>query len=304
MTDNDTSLRQAIADELEHAHGLAPGEAAQRAETMAPAMRRRFAAWVRRELSIRRRHEHKQSRREHVARRVEASGREFERLNLAIRVQHAIMAISVVGLVITGLPLKFHEGAFAKWVIDVFGGPDVSPLWHRGFATGLIFVGLWHLGYIIVTRYGRKNFMMLIPTPKDARDAFQQIRYYLGRTDDRPRFDRFSYVEKFDYWAVYWGMVIMIGSGTVLWFTDFFLRYVPKWATDIAKEAHSDEALLATLAIVIWHFYNVHFNPHKFPMNRTFITGKISEAEMIEEHPLEYQRLIAEESDKKAGGSQ
>jgi len=304
VTDNHTSLRQAIADELEQAHGLDPEEAARHAEAMVPGLRLRFATWVRRELSIRRRHEHKQRRQTQVARRAEASGREFQRLNLAIRIQHAIMAVSVVGLVITGLPLKFHEGAFAKKVIEVFGGPDVSPLWHRAFATGLIFVGLWHLGYIIVTRYGRKNFMMLIPKPKDALDALQQIRYYLGRTDDRPRFDRFSYVEKFDYWAVYWGMVIMIGSGTVLWFTDFFLRYFPKWATDIAKEAHSDEALLATLAIVIWHFYNVHFNPHKFPMNRTFIDGKISEAEMIEEHPLEYERLIAGERDEKAGGSQ
>jgi hypothetical protein len=80
----------------------------------------------------------------------------------------------------------------------------------------------------------------------------------------------------------------------VLWFTDFWLRWAPKWATDIAKEAHSDEALLATLAIVIWHFYNVHLNPHKFPMNKTFINGMISAREMIEEHPLEYERLMKE----------
>jgi len=297
VSDNDSSLRRAVADELERAHGLAPEEAASQAGAMTPVLRRRFSVWVRRELTIRRRREHAHRRREHAARKVVAGGREFERLNLAVRLQHAIMAISVVGLVITGLPLKFSERAVAKAIIDAFGGPDVSPLWHRGFATGLIFVGLWHLGYIVATRYGRTHFRMLIPTPKDALDAVQQIRYYLGRTDDRPKFDKFSYIEKFDYWAVYWGMVIMIGSGTVLWFTDFVLRFVPKWATDIAKEAHSDEALLATLAIVIWHFYNVHFNPHKFPMNRTFITGRISEAEMIEEHPLEYERLMAAEPD-------
>ena len=96
-------------------------------------------------------------------------------------------------------------------------------------------------------------------------------------------------------------MVIMIGSGTMLWFTDFWLRHIPKWVTDIAKEAHSDEALLATLAIVIWHFYNVHFNPHKFPMNRTFITGMISEREMIEEHPLEYERIMRERRERGSG---
>ena len=148
---------------------------------------------------------------------------------------------------------------------------------------------------MLFTRTGWRNFMQIVPKPRDAVDAFKQISYYLGRSDERPRFDRFSYIEKFDYWAVYWGMVIMISTGITLWFTDFFLRHFPKWATDIAKEAHSDEALLATLAIIIWHFYNVHLNPHKFPMNKTFITGKISEREMIEEHPLEYERLLADE---------
>lgn len=154
-------------------------------------------------------------------------------------------------------------------------------------------MGLWHLADITATREGRSTFMLLLPRPQDARDAWQQIRYFLGRTDERPRFDKFSYVGKFDYWAVYWGLVIMSGSSTVPWFTNEFLKVLPKWFTDIAKEAHSTEALLATLAIVVWHFYNVHFNPHKFPMNRTSITGRISEHEMIEEHPLEYERITS-----------
>ena len=299
MTEQPTPLRRAIEHELEQAHGLDRNEATTRAARMEGAVRDRFATWVRRELRLQRGDERGARRREaraHAA--AEVADEQFERLSLNIRLQHGLMAISVILLVLTGIPLKFHESGWARALIGLFGGPDVSPIVHRVGAVGLIVVGFWHLVYITLFREGRWNFLHLLPRPKDAVDAFKQIRYYLSLTDERPKFDRFSYVEKFDYWAVYWGMVIMIGSGTVLWFTDFWLRWAPKWATDIAKEAHSDEALLATLAIVIWHFYNVHFNPHKFPMNRTFLDGKISARDMIEEHPLEYERMMSERRQK------
>ena len=295
MADNDTTLRDALAKELEDAHGVAAAEAVERAARMEPALRHRFATWVRRELIIQRSGE--RAARRAAAREATLAGvgdEQIERLSLNVRLQHGLMAVSVIFLVLTGIPLKFHDHAVAQAIIALFGGPDVSPIVHRVAATGLIIAGVWHLLYIAFTREGRWNFKALLPLPKDAVDAWRQISYYLGRSDERPRFDRFSYVEKFDYWAVYWGMVIMIGSGTMLWFTELFLRFVPKWVTDIAKEAHSDEALLATLAIVVWHFYNVHLNPHKFPLNRTFLTGKISAREMAEEHPLEYERLMAE----------
>jgi cytochrome b subunit of formate dehydrogenase len=303
VSERDDALRDAVAGELERAHELTPEEAAARAARMEERLRPRFATWVRRELTIQRRGERTAVRTEaRGAAAAAATGEEFVRLSLELRLQHGLMALSVILLVVTGLPLKFHESGWAKPVIAFFGGPDFSPIFHRIAATGLIIAGLWHLVFITATREGRRTFLQLIPMPQDARDAWQQIKYYLGRTGERPRYDRFSYVEKFDYWAVYWGMVIMIGSGAMLWFTEFFLRYVPKWVTDIAKEAHSDEALLATLAIVIWHFYNVHLNPHKFPMNKTFLTGKISEREMIEEHPLEYERIMEERRRKTAGG--
>jgi formate dehydrogenase subunit gamma len=302
VSEPNDALRDALAAELERTHRLSADEAAERAARMAEGVRPRFATWVRRELTIQRRKEKVAVATEaHGAAAVAATGEEFVRLSLELRLQHALMALSVILLVVTGLPLKFHESSWAKPIIAFFGGPDFSPIVHRIAATGLIIAGLWHLVFIVATREGRKTFLQLIPMPQDAKDAWQQIKYYLGRTGDRPKYDRFSYVEKFDYWAVYWGMVIMIGSGTMLWFTEFFLRHIPKWVTDIAKEAHSDEALLATLAIVIWHFYNVHLNPHKFPMNRTFITGKISEREMIEEHPLEYERIMEERRRKAAG---
>lgn len=293
MTDHPTPLERAVARQLESAHGLDAETAARRAADMTPRLEPRFATWVRRELAILQRRERRRQRAEAPRPQAATGGREFQRFSLNVRLQHAVMAVSVIFLILTGLPLKYSEAGISKAIIGLFGGPDVSPIVHRVAASFLIALGIWHLGYIAATREGRATFLLLLPRLQDAKDAWQQIRYYLGRTDERPRFDKFSYVEKFDYWAVYWGMVIMIGSGTVLWFTNQFLKVFPKWFTDIAKEAHSDEALLATLAIVVWHFYNVHFNPHKFPMNRTFITGRISEQELIEEHPREWERITS-----------
>src|SRR3990170_2607308 len=140
------------------------------------------------------------------------------------------------------------------------------------------------------------SVILLIITPKDARDLVQNNRHFLGKAPEKPRFGRFSYIEKFDYWAVYWGCVIMIGSGLFLWFEMIVLKYFPKYVLDVAHEMHSDEAMLATLAIVIWHFYNVHFNPDRFPGTLMWWHGQISEHEMKEEHPLEYEEIMAKRS--------
>lgn len=216
----------------------------------------------------------------------------FQRFNLTTRLQHGVMAFSIIILIITGLPLKFHEAAVSKFIMNLMGGIDISSFLHRIGATGLIFVGLYHLGYIILHREGRRDFILLLPQWKDVTDYILMMKFYLGRTEEKAKFGRFSYIEKFDYWAVYWGMVIMISSGTLLWFQDFFLKFFPKFMMDISTEAHSDEALLATLAIVIWHFYNVHFSPSKFPMSKVFIHGKLTREEMEEEHPLELEDIL------------
>ncbi len=219
--------------------------------------------------------------------------REFERFSMNFRTQHIVLMVSCVILIITGLPLKFHEARVSQLFFDLIGGVQMSTLIHRIGAVGLIAVGGYHLLYLLLFREGRRNFLALLPGPRDATDFFQMLRYFLRRTDEKPRFGRFSYVEKFDYWAVYWGMVIMIGSGLILWFLETSLRFMPKFAADIAREAHSDEGLLATLAIIIWHFYNVHLNPESFPMNWTFWTGTLTEEEMRRHHPLEYEALTA-----------
>ena len=216
----------------------------------------------------------------------------FERFGMNFRLQHALMIVSVITLILTGIPLKFPEFDISKFIIiDMLGGLKNSTLIHRVAAVGLIIVGTWHLGYTFFSRTGWRDFILMIPGPRDARDMFQTISYFLGKRASGPKFGRFSFIEKFDYWAVYWGMVIMIGSGSIMWFKEYF----PKLWFDIAREAHSDEGLLATLAILIWHFYNAHLNPDVFPMNPVFLHGKLTESEMKHHHPLEYAEIIEKE---------
>ncbi|MFQ5864965.1 MAG: formate dehydrogenase subunit gamma, partial [bacterium] len=224
----------------------------------------------------------------------------FVRLSLTLRIQHIVLFVSCIILIVTGLPVKFHETGWAAFIFSLFGGIKVTSLLHRVGATGLIGVGIYHLLHTMFNKAGRRDFWLLLPRFNDLGDLMTMIKFYLGKSKEKARFGRFSYVEKFDYWAVYWGMVIMIGSGLLMWFEEISLRFVPKFVIDIAMEAHSDEGLLATLAIIIWHFYNVHFNPDKFPMNNVWLSGRITKREMLEEHPLEYEEILQKKQQEKA----
>lgn len=243
-------------------------------------------------------------RKKREIRKIEKEEEYFIRFSLNIRLQHLTLAIGVILLIITGLPIKFHESKIAELFFDLIGGIQVSRILHRIGAVMLIFVSIWHTIYIAFTKEGRNEFKELLPRKKDFLDFLQNIKYMLGKTNERPKYGRYSYIEKFDYWAVYWGMVIMVLSGLILWFHNFFLGIFPKFVFDIAKEAHSDEAMLATLAIVIWHWYNVHFNPHVFPFNPTIFTGKISKERMLREHPLEYEKIMKEKLSKEGGSDE
>ncbi|UCD84156.1 MAG: cytochrome b/b6 domain-containing protein [Deltaproteobacteria bacterium] len=223
-----------------------------------------------------------------------AEEEEFQRFNLHFRIQHIMIFTSVIILILTGLPLKFPDLPTSTGFVSIIGGIKSSRLLHRIGAVILIAAMAYHVIYSILHREGRRDLILLIPRPRDFLNLIQNIKYFLGFSHEKARFGRFSYIEKFDYWAVYWGCVVMIGTGAILWFENLFLNIFPKYMFDISKEAHSDEALLATLAIVIWHFYNVHLNPDIFPMSWTWWTGKISKEEMIEHHPLEYEETTAE----------
>lgn len=219
----------------------------------------------------------------------------FIRFGINFRLQHILLFVSCIILIATGIPEKFHFTGPASFFINLIGGMKTIAFVHRIGATGLVVMFSYHcLIYTPFTRQGRSDFWELIPKPKDVLDVIQMIKYFFGKTDKKPKFGRFSYIEKFDYWAVYWGCLIMIGSGFLMWFEVESINLLGKVVVDISKEAHSDEALLCTLAILIWHFYNVHFNPRVFPMSWIWWNGKISKEEMIEEHPLEYERIMME----------
>jgi cytochrome b subunit of formate dehydrogenase len=273
--------------------GLDPAQATEIREKI----RRRVREEMEREIRIRTEAERRaEERRLREERRKEKHGEEgemFQRFNRNFRFQHMVMFSSVILLIITGMPIKFPNFILSRFVINLWGGINNSTIVHRIGALMLVYFMVHHMLYSILSREGRRDFVLLIPMPKDIRDAVQNIRYFLGKVKEKPRFGRFSYIEKFDYWAVYWGCIIMIGSGAFLWGESIALKYFPKFVLDIAHEMHSDEALLATLAIVIWHFYNVHFNPERFPGTLMWWHGQISEHEIKEEHPLEYEELMA-----------
>jgi formate dehydrogenase subunit gamma len=234
-------------------------------------------------------------RRRKAAERLRRREREegsVERLSLHLRIQHMILFASTITLIVTGLPIKFHDAAVSAFLIHLMGGPQVTRIIHRIGAIGLTFIGAYHIFYTMAFESGRRDFGLLIPKLQDAKDFFHQIGYFLGLRKDRPLFGRFSYIEKFDSWAVYWGMVVMITSGYILWFKVLAINQFGKSIYDIAMEAHSDEALLATLAIVVWHFYNVHFNPKRFPGSLTWWNGRMGVEEFREEHPLEYEEML------------
>lgn len=237
----------------------------------------------------------------------------FIRFGANFRFQHIMLLTSTLMLILTGVPLKFPKNEFFQFVIGVFGGPAGARSVHHLFALMMIFVGIYHLIYSFWSKTGRKDFYELLPSLKDVSDVINQLKYYLGIKKEKVKYGRFSYVEKFDYWAVYWGLIMMIGTGTIMWlfqgkfepalFGEINLSFGPDMVTNyvhaIAREMHSDEALLATLVIIGWHFYNVHLNPHKFPMSKIWLNGKMTKKEMMDEHPLELEEIMKQRDAEK-----
>lgn len=226
----------------------------------------------------------------------------YERFNIHQRLQHIMMFTSFIICTVTGLPIKYDYTAWAAVVTSFFGGFDNMFRLHLVGATIMLACSAYHLVYLVVyPLVTKKVSWAAMPNLKDVRDLLENMRYLLGLSQHRPQFDRYSYKEKFDYWAVFWGMAIMGGSGLMMWFPHWATRYFPRWVIDSARFAHSDEAMLAILAIFLWHFFNVHFNPKTFPMSWVWYHGKISEEDLAEEHPLEYARLQQAEQAKGGG---
>ena len=218
----------------------------------------------------------------------------IERFSFNDRLQHIVLIVSFTLLALTGIPQKYSSLSWAHSMIDLLGGIEFARIIHRVSAAILLGASVYHLGYGVQLLIIKRRPFHMLPRLKDITDLLHNLGYFLGGKKARPRFDRFNYMEKFEYWALVWGTAIMAISGLVLWFPVIVTRFLPGQVIPGAKALHSNEALLAVSAIVLWHLYNAHLNPRIFPMNFSIFTGRVSRHEMMTDHPLEYERLTGE----------
>jgi formate dehydrogenase subunit gamma len=215
----------------------------------------------------------------------------IKRFGIGRIMEHQANALVFALLVITGLSQRFHEYKVSHWIIKTIGGVDSLRVVHRW--SGTIFALLIAV-HIVTGIYGiikkRWPASMMVNT-NDFLNAMENMRYYFGITNHPALCDRYDYKQKFEYWGVIAGGFLMISTGLVLWFPVDVARFLPGEVIPAAKAAHSNEALLAFLVIIIWHIYNSIFSPEVFPLDTAIFTGKISRERMVHEHPLELARI-------------
>jgi cytochrome b subunit of formate dehydrogenase len=229
------------------------------------------------------------------------------------RFLHFLVVSSFLLLVVTGMPLKFYYTDWAKFIFAIIGGPETARVLHRFGAVITFFYFALHLSSLVGKAWrGRKKLRgadgkftlkqlwsvlfgpdSMFPTFQDLRDLIDHNKWFFGK-GPKPQFDRWTYWEKFDYFAVFWGVAIIGLSGLVMWFPEFFTRFLPGWAINIALILHSDEALLAAGFIFSIHFFNTHFRIEKFPMDTVIFSGRVSKAELLHERRRWYDRLVKE----------
>lgn len=223
----------------------------------------------------------------------------YLRMTLSERLQHGSLLVSFILLVITGFMLRYPDAWWVIWIRSLSDSVfDLRGLVHRIAAVIMVAASLYHIGYLALTDRGKALWRDLLPRFQDLRDALAVLKYNFGFSKVKPRFGRFSYIEKSEYWALVWGTIVMAVTGVIMWFDNTFMSVLTKLGWDIARTIHFYEAWLATLSIIIWHFYYVIFNPDVYPMNMAWLTGHLSESEMAEEHPLELEALKREGMDE------
>jgi cytochrome b subunit of formate dehydrogenase len=226
----------------------------------------------------------------------------INRFDIHQRLQHIGLALSFLLLVLTGFPLKFPNAGISQWWVAFWGGVEVTRTAHRVGAWAMVMVGVYHVLYLMFNvLVQHKAFpVKMIPSLKDAKDFGHDLAYSLGLRRDRPQYDRYDWRQKFDYWAIFWGVPVMAGSGFILMFPVFVSRHLPGWLVPAALVAHSDEAMLALTWIFVVHMFFSHLAPGSFPANTSIFTGRVSKEKYQKEHPVEYARMTEPDDSERA----
>ena len=225
---------------------------------------------------------------------------EFVRFTRKNRALHACMVVSFLSLALTGMTLKFSYTSWAVFLSHILGGFETAGFIHRTAALVMFGTFITHLQDLYrQKKENHKSWLSLVfgpeslvPNGQDLREFIATMKWFVGR-GKRPQYGRWTYWEKFDYFAVFWGIFIIGSTGLTLWFPIFFTRIIPGSFINVATIIHSDEALLATGFIFTVHFFNTHLRPEKFPMDTTVFTGRMSLAELKRDKPREYEELVA-----------
>ena len=224
----------------------------------------------------------------------ELTPRTYERFPLARRIEHLIMLTSFTTLGLTGLPQKFSGAPISIAFVDLLGGIENLRMIHHIAAIVMMFGTAWHILVFGYMAYVRRTRLSMLPSIQDIKDGWQALMYNLGFAKTYPQMGRYTFEEKLEYWAFVWGAIEMGATGFMMWNPISTVRFLPGEAVPAAKAAHGGEALLAVLAIIIWHMYGVHLKR----FNKSMFTGKISEADMLHEHPLELADIKAGLADR------
>ncbi|OGV07329.1 MAG: hypothetical protein A2499_08210 [Stygiobacter sp. RIFOXYC12_FULL_38_8] len=230
-------------------------------------------------------------------------GKYYERFDSYSRFLHLLIITSFISLAITGMIIKFSGVGIFQFLSELLGGYAVTGFIHRAAAiVTFIYFGL-HIFYLL-RKKKKKKFSFtyffqgensLVPNKRDLQELIQTTKWFVGKAP-RPEYGRWTYWEKFDYWAVFWGVAVIGFSGLLLWFPEFFTSLgLPGWLINVATIIHSDEALLAVGFIFTYHFFNTHFRPDKFPMDTVIFTGKVHIDELKEDRPREYEQIMQNE---------
>ncbi|MCC7493588.1 MAG: cytochrome b/b6 domain-containing protein [Fimbriimonadaceae bacterium] len=223
------------------------------------------------------------------------SERRYQRWDRSQVRQHKLMMVSFSLLVATGLPLRYAGSATSQVLAQHLGGASMAGLVHRIAAVGLIVCSLWHCVYLLGRWRRRQLSTAMLPSREDLVEVRDTFRWLFDPRAPEPRYGRYNFIEKFEYWAVVWGSVVMVATGFILWFPVGAAGWVTALGIDLAKVVHGYEAVLAALSIAIWHMYHAHLRRDVFPMNRLWLSGTLSATEMRHHHPKELAALEAAE---------